>query len=107
MLHEFVSTVRSAARKQILYLPHTVEAMSAVDEMVTPDEVRAVILDGEVIEDYREDPLGHSCLMLGFGAESRPIHVVCSPKDDYLVIITVYVPDTSRWHADWKRRRAQ
>jgi hypothetical protein len=36
--------------------------------------------------------------------EDRLIHVVCSPKDDYLAIITAYVPDPSQWSPDFGRR---
>ena len=42
--------------------------------------------------------------MLGFGANDRPIHVVCSPKDDYLAIITAYVPDADKWTKDFRMR---
>ncbi len=52
--------------------------------MITRDEIEEVIRSGEVIEDYPDDVRGHSCLLLGYGKENRPIHVVCSPKDDYL-----------------------
>lgn len=34
-------------------------------------EVRAVILEGEVIEDYPEDARGHSCLMIGQGSSKE------------------------------------
>lgn len=72
--------------------------------MISTSDVRAVIESGELVEDYPEDPRGHSCLLLGFGANDRPIHVVCSPKDDYLAIITAYVPDADKWTADFRRR---
>jgi hypothetical protein len=48
-------TVRDAARKRILYLPHALDEMNAPDELITPNEVRAVIFEGEIIEDYPED----------------------------------------------------
>jgi hypothetical protein len=32
-------------------------------------------------------------LLLGFGDNNRAVHVVCSPKDEYLAIITAYLPD--------------
>jgi hypothetical protein len=35
--------------------------------------------------------------MLGYEMDGRPIHVVCSPKDDYLAIITAYLPDEEQW----------
>lgn len=60
-----------------------------------------------MIEDYPEDVRGHGCLILGRGNHDRPIHVVCSPKDGYLAIITVYVHDERRWASDWKTRKAR
>ena len=97
--------VRDAANKRILYLPHALNEMNAPGELITPAEVRAVIFGGEIVEDYPQDVRGHSCLMLGYGMDERPIHIVCSPKDDYLAIITVYLPDEHRWEADWRTRR--
>jgi hypothetical protein len=35
----------------------------------------AVVLEGEGIEDYPDDPRGHSCLMLGT-AGGRSVHIV-------------------------------
>jgi hypothetical protein len=64
-----------------------------------------VVTQGELIEDYPSDPRGHSCLVLGFGVANRAVHVVCSPKDEYLAIITAYLPDPTQWSDDFKRRR--
>ncbi len=105
MPEPFVLAVRRAAEKRILYLPHALDEMNAPDELITPDDVQAVTFEGDVIEDYLEDIRGHSCLMLGYSIEGRPIHVVCSPKEEYLAIITVYLPDARRWEADWKTRK--
>ena len=101
---EFVSYVHASALKRILFLPHALDEMNAPNELITAEEVRSVIFDGEIIEDYPEDVRGHSCLMLGYGVDNRPIHVVCSPKEEFLAIITVYLPDESRWTNDWKTR---
>jgi len=65
--------------------------------MITTEEVRTVIENGEVIEDYPDDSRGHSCLIFGRGNDGRPIHIVCSPKEEFLAIITVYIPDPSEW----------
>ena len=72
--------------------------------MITTAEVRAVIEEGEVIEDYPEDPRGHSCLMLGYGDGGRPVHVLCDPKEDYLALITAYIPAENEWSDDFKVR---
>ena len=72
--------------------------------MISRLEVRKTIDQGEIIEDYPEDPRGQSCLMLGFGDDDRPLHVVCAPKDDYLAVITAYLPDESEWPDDFRTR---
>ena len=96
---------REAAQKKLLFLPHAIRQMSRPKRMITPGEVEKVVVGGEVIEDYAQDPRGHSCLLLGFGEADRAVHVVCSPKDDYLAIITAYLPDPAQWSEDFKRRR--
>jgi len=78
--------------------------MSRSDRMITTQEVETVVTRGELIEDYPEDPRGHSCLILGFGEKKRAIHVVCAPKDEYLAVISAYFPDPLQWSADFKRR---
>ncbi len=65
--------------------------MSRLDRMITTVEVEKVIEYGEIIEDYPEDARGKSCLMAYI--DHRPVHVVCTPKDEYLAIITAYIPD--------------
>lgn len=65
-----------------------------------------VIETGEVIEDYQDDARGRSCLMLGF-ADQRPLHIVCAPKDDYLAIITAYLPSDQEWESDYRKRKKQ
>lgn len=101
----FLETVRKVARKRILYLPHALDAMNSPTELISVDEVRQAIFHGEMIEEYPEDVRGHSCLFLGTGNRKRPIHVVCSPKEEFLAVITVYVPDEHRWESDWKTRK--
>lgn len=78
--------------------------MSHPERMITPGEVESVLLRGEAIEDYPTDPRGPSCLLLGFTDDAHPIHVVCSPKDEYLAIITAYRPDPEQWSPDFRRR---
>lgn len=96
--------VRNAAAKKVLFLSHAATQMSRPERMIRVAEVRAVIESGEIIEDYPEDVRGHSCLMLGRGDGDRPIHVVCSPKEEYLAVITAYLPDPDEWTADFRGR---
>ena len=96
--------VRRAAEKKLLFLRHALRQMLRPDRMINSAEVRRVIAHGQIIEDYPEDPRGHSCLLSGFGEGNRPVHVVCSPKEDYLAIITAYIPEASEWSEDFKVR---
>jgi len=42
--------------------------------------------------------------MLGYGEGDRAIHVACSPKDEYLAIVTTYLPDEDKWSVDFRVR---
>jgi len=101
---EFIELVRRRAALNLLFLPHAASQMNRPERMITPQEVRQVALAGELIEEYAEDARGHSCLMLGWGDENRPVHVVCAPKEDYLAIITAYIPDPARWSDGFRTR---
>ncbi len=105
MAEDTLERVREAAQRRILFLPHAVRQMSRQDRMIAPAAVESTVFEGELIEDYPEDARGHSCLLLGFESESNaPVHVVCSPKDEYLAIITAYRPDAEQWTQDFRRR---
>ena len=95
--------VRRAARTRILYLPHAVKQMARPERLISVSEVQQVVLEGDLIEDYADDVRGHSCLLMG-APRGRPVHVVCSPRADYLAIITTYLPDPTEWSPDFRRR---
>ena len=101
---EILIQVRAAAQQKVLFLPHALRQMLRPDRMIRRAEVRRVITEGEVIEDYPKEVRGHSCLLLGFGDRDRPIHVVCAPREDYLAIITAYLPDAHEWSSDFRKR---
>ncbi len=92
----------SAVKRRILFLPHAIKQMSRVDRMISPEEVEKSIFDGEIIEAYLDDSRGESCLICHIA--DRAIHVVCSPKDEYLAIVTAYLPDPSLWSKDFTKR---
>jgi hypothetical protein len=96
--------IRLAGQKKYFYLPHAIRQMSRPDRMITTAEVRSAIENGQVIEDYPEDSRGHSCLILGKGHDERAIHIVCSPKAEFLAIITAYIPDPNEWSKDYNVR---
>lgn len=103
-ISDILTRVRSAAVIKLLYLPHAVRQMLRPERMITTEEVRRVIAEGILVEDYPEDPRGHSCLILGRGDDNRAIHLVCAPRADYLAVITAYIPDSEEWSEDFRVR---
>jgi hypothetical protein len=102
---EFLSFIRKRAAQRILFSAHAIRQMSRPDRMISTTEARMVLDQGEIIEDYPEDARGHSCLILGKGTSSRPVHVICSPKDEYLAIITAYLPADDEWVDNFRVRK--
>jgi len=102
---DILDRVRASAAKRILFLSHAVRQMVRPDRMITAAEVRCAVEEGDLIEDYPEDPRGHSCLILGHSSDGTAVHVVCSPKQEYLAIITAYRPGSDQWESDLETRR--
>ena len=77
-------------------------------DKITTAELEVALQNCDLIEDYPEDSRGHSCLALGF-AGTRPVHAVCTIKDDprELLLITVYDPSLrpEKWDVGFRRRR--
>ncbi len=94
----------SAAKKKILFLPHAIKQMSRPERMLTTNEIKQAIFNGEIIEEYPQDSRGGSCLVL-HSQNKQTLHVVCSPKSEYLAITTAYLPAPDQWSSDFKTRR--
>jgi hypothetical protein len=77
--------------------------MARPERLISANEVEQVVLEGDLVEDYPDDVRGHSCLLLG-APDGRPVHVVCSPRAQYLAIITAYLPEPTQWSPDFRRR---
>jgi len=73
---------------------------------VSIKKVLSAIKTRETIEDYSSETPEPSRLILGFQS-GRPFHVVTSenPETNETTVITVYIPDASRWKEDSKSRR--
>jgi len=83
----------------------------AYDEAVADDlSVEAVIdatPDGEMIEDYPDDPRGRSCLVLLKMSEREVAHAVWAFDEGTgrAILVTVYRPDPARWSGSLRHRR--
>lgn len=97
--------IQDKASQRVLFSQHALRQMSRPDRMISTSEIRLVLHGGEIIENYSEDPRGHSCLLLGKGTSERPVHVLCAPKDEYLAIITAYLPAEEEWTNNFRTRK--
>jgi hypothetical protein len=77
----------------------------AVERDVSDQEIIQAGKDVRIIEEYPEDKYAPSCLLLGFTAAGRPLHIQVSFIESELVrIITLYEPDEADW-IDFSQRR--
>ena len=63
------------------------------------------ILNGEIIEHYKDDYPYPSCLILGNTDVGKSIHAVCAIEGDSIWMITAYYPSTNEWLDDFRTRR--
>lgn len=57
-------------------------------------EIKEVIENGEIIEEYPDDYPYPSCLILGMTIKERNLHVVVGIGESKLWLITAYEPDS-------------
>jgi hypothetical protein len=90
--------------EQFEFSKHAVD--QSILRRIQVQEVRDVIANGQVIEDYPNDKYGPSCLISGLTQDQRPIHIQCSyPSGPLVKIITLYEPDSQRWNPNFTQRR--
>ncbi|CAN2041242.1 DUF4258 domain-containing protein [Candidatus Magnetomoraceae bacterium gMMP-15] len=73
---------------------HAVKRM--IQRGINREDIKNVILTGDVIEQYPKDKYSPSCLIYGKTRSDRELHVLVSfpPK---VIIITIYEPDPKEW----------
>ncbi|MFN2453628.1 MAG: DUF4258 domain-containing protein [Pyrinomonadaceae bacterium] len=87
----------------IIFPPYVLKRM--IERNISVDEVRGVLEDGEIIEEYIADEPPRY-LMLGWSG-ARPIHVVGEddPVTGETTAVTVYEPDITLWKEAFTKRR--
>ena len=68
-------------------------------------EIKEVIENGEIIEEYPDDYPYPSCLIYGMTIKERKIHVVVGIGENKLLVITAYEPDPLKWDETLKNRK--
>jgi hypothetical protein len=90
--------------RRFIYRVHAVQRM--FERGVSAGDVRRVLAEGEVIEDYPTDTPFPSRLVLAL-VDNRPLHVVAAdnPNGDETYIVTVYEPGGDQWDPTFRRRK--
>ena len=92
-----------ATKRKIKWTAHVAQRIQERD--ISRIDVINCIVSGEIIEPYQDDYPNPSCLMFGFTANGKPVHVVVGADSDFLYIITAYYPNLHKFEADLKTRR--
>ena len=76
------------------------------DDVSTDGLVSALsAVSSEIVEDYPDDPRGHSHLVLAWLSDDERVHVCCALHEDMLVIVTVYRPSGTLWTDNRRKRK--
>lgn len=95
---------RKAAAGLLEVAAHANDRM--IERRITGADIRQVLMAGRVVETYPADRYGPSCLIFGFTAAGRRLHVVCSyPSRPLVKIITAYEPNPAEWLSDFVTRK--
>jgi hypothetical protein len=104
-LEALVAQIQANVKARRYRLSNHAEREREADR-ITLQEIEDALLSHQcvAIEDYPDDPRGHSCLLLGFTAKNLPLHCVCGMAEEMRIIIALYRPDPSQW-IDYKIRK--
>ena len=70
---------------------------------ISTNDIKEILLNGEIIEEYLDDQPCPSVLILSF-LNNLPYHIVVAECEDHIRIITIYRPDEDKWRS-YKIRR--
>lgn len=73
------------------------------NDNLTIAEVEEALFAGRILEQYEDTGRGESCLIAGFTAAGKPIHIVCGMRGDWLVVITVCIPRPPKFKTPYER----
>jgi hypothetical protein len=94
--------IRHVETGDYLFRRHAAERAS--ERGINPLDVKEALLNGNIVEDYPDDPRGHSWLVCGKTKSGQYLHIVCGCLHDRLWIVTVYEPDSEEWLDPLHRR---
>jgi hypothetical protein len=72
---------------------------------ITRKQVAQAIMSGEIIEQNPDSQPLPGVLILGYIADSIPLHIAVRIEDYRIVLVTAYVPALDKWESGYKTRK--
>lgn len=88
---------------KIIWSSHCAQRL--VKRNIGRNDVKNVLMNGKIIEQYPTDYPYPSCLMLGVNLNQHFLHIVCATGNDVLIMITAYYPSAEKWESDFQTRK--
>src|SRR5438445_10459261 len=100
----FMKGINVASMHQLVFRIHALKRMR--QRHIREEEIRSIITNGEVIEDY-PDAFPFPCRLVMGWCGNRCLLVVASENTQAqeTIIITAYEPNSLEWGPDLKRRK--
>jgi hypothetical protein len=73
------------------------------NDNLTVAEVLEALARGLMLESYPDTGRGESCLVAGFTAAGKPVHLVCGRRGEWLVLVTAYIPRPPKFKTPYER----
>ena len=89
--------------RSIVWSVHAAEMM--MRRGISRLDVLNCLQHGEIIEDYPSSFPNPSCLVFGLTLDGKVLHAVVGLKEDILIVVTAYFPNTEKFETDLRTRR--
>ena len=95
----------ACAESRVQWRSHALERM--MERGISRQQVKQVVMQGEVIASYQDDTPFPSMLMMDGRPGDEVLHVVVAfdAAKSYCYVITAYRPDLEHFESDFKTRR--
>lgn len=89
---------------RLIFRVHAIQRM--FQRGISEQDVRRVLENGTLVEEYPDDAPYPSKLVLGWSGR-RPIHVVVADNyiENQVIVVTVYEPDADEWERNFTERK--
>jgi len=97
-----IERIRKSAKNEDIEFTHHARAQM-YKRNINSTDVRQCLLNGQIIEEHRDDKPYPSFLICA-KLDQKHLHVVCAVAEEQLFIITTYYPDENLWINHKKRK---